>query len=186
MAEAEDDRRERGAAAIGDWRWIARGCAGNAGGPGARGAASGIDRRRPSGLASEGQGETMRAMISCAVLASILSASLPAIAGQRALSCRDGTLKTIAIRNHTVGECDTDAAADGWCTFSFPDESRRPCVPLVDCPGPAVVRTCEPVPAGCESDRTCACAGASLCPPPFDTCRDLGRNTMSCDCPQCQ
>lgn len=53
--------------------------------------------------------------------------------------------------------------------------------------GPAIVYGCEPVPAGCRSDRTCACAGASLCTGAFDVCRDVAElDTISCECPRCQ
>ncbi len=187
----------------------------------------------------------MRGAVVCAVfacLAFLLWASSSASAGRRTLSCRDGTSGAIVIGERTLGECDTDGEVDGRCTFSFPDVSRRPCVPLVDCPGPAlvslpvgerrgipikagpftlrcvpaepqqttvcgpelicstateicvergpvgpaVIYSCEPVPLGCESDRSCACAAASLCQPPFDTCGDVGPNTIFCDCPMCQ
>jgi hypothetical protein len=52
--------------------------------------------------------------------------------------------------------------------------------------GPSVVYACDAVPAGCETDRTCACAGASLCQPPFDSCRDAAKNEIFCECLQCQ
>jgi hypothetical protein len=53
--------------------------------------------------------------------------------------------------------------------------------------GPAVVFACEPVPPGCRSERTCSCAGAALCTGAFDVCHDVPeRDTISCECPQCQ
>ena|SRR5437867_12533151 len=53
--------------------------------------------------------------------------------------------------------------------------------------GPAVIFACEPVPAGCELIHSCACAGASLCQAPFDTCRDEGPpNSIFCGCGACQ
>lgn len=53
--------------------------------------------------------------------------------------------------------------------------------------GPAIVFDCEPVPAGCRSDRTCACAGASICSGAFDVCHDVPElDTISCECPECQ
>jgi hypothetical protein len=52
--------------------------------------------------------------------------------------------------------------------------------------GPSVVYACAPVPPGCELDRTCGCAGASLCQPPFDTCQDTDRNEIFCECVECQ
>ena len=44
---------------------------------------------------------------------------------------------------------------------------------------------CAAVPAGCDANRTCACAAATLCTAPFDVCADDGDNTISCECPVC-
>jgi hypothetical protein len=52
--------------------------------------------------------------------------------------------------------------------------------------GPAVLHACEPVPAGCQSDRSCGCAGTGLCQPPFDTCQDTAPNSIHCECVECQ
>jgi hypothetical protein len=52
--------------------------------------------------------------------------------------------------------------------------------------GPAVVYECRDVPAGCEVDRTCACASGTLCVAPFDVCTDVGPDAIHCECPQCQ
>ena len=53
--------------------------------------------------------------------------------------------------------------------------------------GPAETSSCEPVPAGCEEERTCGCAGVELCTGSFDTCSPgEGENTIVCECPQCQ
>src|SRR6266516_2632461 len=49
--------------------------------------------------------------------------------------------------------------------------------------GPGVFYACEAVPSGCESDRSCGCVRASLCP--FDTCQDEGPNSISCVCEGC-
>ncbi len=42
--------------------------------------------------------------------------------------------------------------------------------------------TCEPVPTGCESDRSCGCAGASLCGPLPGSCRDFDVTDYQIDC----
>lgn len=75
---------------------------------------------------------------------------------------------------------------------------RTPCGPDLQCEtasevcvqqqplGPAIVFSCEPVPQGCEDDRTCGCASDALCEPPFDACRDVGVNAVECQCLQCQ
>jgi len=48
--------------------------------------------------------------------------------------------------------------------------------------GPAVLHSCEPVPAGCETDRTCGCLAARLCNA-GDTCGGAGAkdNEIFCD-----
>lgn len=75
---------------------------------------------------------------------------------------------------------------------------RTPCGPELTCDpatevcvartpvGPAIVYSCEPVPAGCEGDRSCGCAGAALCSEPFDACTETAKNTLECACPECQ
>ena len=111
--------------------------------------------------------------------------------------------------------CSLDRCADGACTHDclcvapgaiatccpgpvLVCPRPTPCGPDLSCDsaseicvshgpvGPAVLYACEPVPAGCESNRSCECAGATLCQPPFATCRDGGPNAIFCDCPQCQ
>ena len=53
--------------------------------------------------------------------------------------------------------------------------------------GPAETSSCEPLPDGCQADRTCGCAGAELCTGAFDTCSESeAENTIVCECPQCQ
>lgn len=73
-----------------------------------------------------------------------------------------------------------------------------PCGPALTCDGateicvsrqpvgPAVVYECVAAPSGCELERTCACAGATLCQAPFDTCTDVGAAAIDCECPACQ
>lgn len=52
--------------------------------------------------------------------------------------------------------------------------------------GPAAVASCEPVPAGCETDRSCRCAGPTLCQSPYDSCSETADNTLTCSCLNCQ
>jgi hypothetical protein len=75
--------------------------------------------------------------------------------------------------------------------------TRTPCGPTLSCDtatevcvarergGPSVFYSCDPVPAGCESDRTCRCVGAALCQAPSTTCTDDGPNAITCACPAC-
>ncbi len=78
-------------------------------------------------------------------------------------------------------------------------QARTSCGPFLSCDretevcrsrqpiGPAIVYECVPVPSGCESDRSCACAAAALCTGAFAVCRDdLGDNRIDCECPLCQ
>ena len=79
-----------------------------------------------------------------------------------------------------------------------PSSTPSPCGPALSCDtatevcvarepvGPAIIYACDPVPAGCESDRSCRCAGASLCQGAFGTCADAGPNSITCECPLCQ
>jgi hypothetical protein len=53
--------------------------------------------------------------------------------------------------------------------------------------GPAETSACEPLPDGCQAERTCGCAGAELCTGAFDTCSESeAENTIVCECPECQ
>ena len=45
---------------------------------------------------------------------------------------------------------------------------------------------CADVPKVCGSDASCACAGPSVCTPPYATCSDFsGQKGVSCSCPNC-
>ena len=46
--------------------------------------------------------------------------------------------------------------------------------------GPSMIG-CEPVPKGCEDDRTCACVGVPLCTVGLMQCTDVADNTVFCD-----
>jgi hypothetical protein len=65
------------------------------------------------------------------------------------------------------------------------DPATEVCVAMTPI-GPAIVYSCEPVPAGCEGDRSCGCAGAALCEEPFGLCTETGENRLECECLQCQ
>jgi len=53
--------------------------------------------------------------------------------------------------------------------------------------GPANTSSCQPVPSGCEGDRTCGCVAATLCEAPFDTCSPGEvENAVFCECLTCQ
>ena len=84
------------------------------------------------------------------------------------------------------------------CCATCQPRTPTPCGPTLMCDsateicvssgpvGPAIIYECQPVPAGCEFERTCACAAASLCQPPFVVCTDVGNNAIDCNCPPCQ
>lgn len=46
--------------------------------------------------------------------------------------------------------------------------------------GPSVAHSCEPIPSGCEHDRTCECV-ESLCPSGTVACSDVAVNEVFCD-----
>ena len=52
--------------------------------------------------------------------------------------------------------------------------------------GPSIQYDCQPIPSGCDQDRTCSCAGVSLCTAPFTSCSEQGPNQLSCECLLCQ
>ncbi len=60
------------------------------------------------------------------------------------------------------------------------DRATEVCV-VVGPIGPAEISSCEPVPAGCEADRTCACMEAVACPQYTVQCVDRADNTIYCD-----
>ena len=94
-----------------------------------------------------------------------------------------------------VGEQRQEGPVTLACTAS---STPTPCGPALSCDtasevcvarepvGPAIIYACAPVPAGCESDRSCRCAGASLCQGAFGTCVDAGPNSITCECLLCQ
>jgi hypothetical protein len=63
------------------------------------------------------------------------------------------------------------------------DRATSVCV-ACECGGPTSF-TCEPIPEGCDSSRTCSCLAPTLCAPtatnPFAMCRDTADNTIDCD-----
>ena len=83
-----------------------------------------------------------------------------------------------------------------WILACTSTSTPTPCGPTLSCDtateacvarehgGPGLFYACEPVPAGCEADRSCRCVGA-LCQPPSTTCTDDGPNAITCACPAC-
>jgi hypothetical protein len=91
----------------------------------------------------------------------------------------------------------TVAARTSCCAACAPS-AGTPCGPGLTCnaseicvvfgpfgPG-SFSRTCEPVPAGCDLDRTCGCVSATLCPAPH-VCRDVEApgDVILCECVAC-
>ncbi len=104
----------------------------------------------------------------------------------------DGTTRDNVLDEDAIAEC-----VDNVCRTTFP-QTPQPCGPSLRCDpadevcvatspvGPSIQYACQPVPAGCELDRSCGCVASTLCVAPFDTCTDVVRNEVSCECPQCQ
>ena len=63
------------------------------------------------------------------------------------------------------------------------DRANQICVSC-ECGGPTSF-SCEPIPAGCQAERTCSCLAATLCAPtatnPYAMCFDLSDNQIDCD-----
>lgn len=45
--------------------------------------------------------------------------------------------------------------------------------------------SCEPIPAECNGEIDCECAGTFVCTGSFNICNDLDGNELSCGCPAC-
>jgi hypothetical protein len=53
--------------------------------------------------------------------------------------------------------------------------------------GPSTSYECIAVPAGCETNRTCACVKSAVCVGAYNVCTDINTpNTIRCECPNCQ
>jgi hypothetical protein len=102
----------------------------------------------------------------------------------------DGTREG-AFSGPAIVQCVSNACQTTFTPNPTPCGGNSTCDPFTDvCVatspiGPAIQYSCEPIPAGCEQDRSCSCAGVSLCSPPYDTCTDQGPNSISCECLQC-
>ncbi len=94
---------------------------------------------------------------------------------------------------------DCDGFDDGVSNGSCPLPTLTPCGPSgLSCDpaneicvsmtpiGPGTTYSCEPIPGGCEQDRSCACASSALCTGAFALCTDIAPNSLQCECPQCQ
>jgi hypothetical protein len=120
--------------------------------------------------------------------------------GRRCLVCPECRIEAMPIRCRVkvpvpVGQQQPEPGVVLACLSS---STPTPCGPELSCDtatqvcvadepvGPAIVYACEPVPAGCERDRSCRCVGASLCQPPFTACQDRGRDSITCVCRLCQ
>ena len=93
--------------------------------------------------------------------------------------------------NGTRADASADDLADAGpdmtaCGTTVCERASQICV--ISTPvGPAETYACQDVPAACESDRRCACAGSTLCSGSFDVCSDgADDNTIVCECPRCQ
>jgi hypothetical protein len=103
------------------------------------------------------------------------STTSPASVEPPAIECVGGTCRTTFLRGSTA--CGPSLSCDAATEICV---ARQPV-------GPSVQWSCQPVPAGCEAQRTCACAGSTLCTGTFGTCVDVpGPNEIDCNCPMCQ
>ena len=136
----------------------------------------------------------MRARIRFGVVFSLLVAcgggSSPAGPACGPVACGEG----MSCCDHCVGSCvpensgaqcpdDTDpnrTCDPQTCGTTTCDVTTEVCVgtgPI----GPSVDHSCEPIPDGCEHDRTCDCVSSSLCPAGTVACSDVTTNEIFCD-----
>lgn len=92
--------------------------------------------------------------------------------------------------------CETDGSAWGACTDCETTVAETACgEPPLQCKRDTEIcvldtaaffeYSCQPLPAGCDQDRTCACA-AALCQEPYNICNEWSaENTINCDCEDC-
>lgn len=91
-----------------------------------------------------------------------------------------------------VADAAGDPNADARTAVDCPPTDDLQCefttsVCVIETPvGPAMRSSCQPVPTGCEADRSCDCVGATLCQAPFDLCQDGADNQVTCECVNCQ
>jgi hypothetical protein len=79
-----------------------------------------------------------------------------------------------------------DALASIACGTAKCDVATQICVVRTPV-GPSETYTCEPIPAGCAADRSCACVSTTVCAGAYSKCTDPGDpDTVVCECPQCQ
>ena len=105
----------------------------------------------------------------------------------------DGDGDGVVIDAASGADSGDDADAAAGATTPCPPTADLECdtateICVVQTPvGPGMTSSCEPVPDGCEADRTCDCAGDDLCKGAFDTCSEgTAENTIVCECPECQ
>jgi hypothetical protein len=82
----------------------------------------------------------------------------------------------------STGSSDTSAttgAVQTECGAELCDSGTEICVERAK-GGPSSIG-CEPVPAGCDADRTCNCVGVPLCTVGLMACTDVGDNVVFCD-----
>jgi len=92
-----------------------------------------------------------------------------------------------ACGNHTSSGVDASAMRTACGSAGLTCEyATQICV--VQTPiGPGESYTCMAVPTSCVNDRTCACAGSTLCTGTFNACfARPDPNTLACECAQCQ
>lgn len=93
----------------------------------------------------------------------------------------------VACGNSSSGSVDAPAmktaCGNAGLTCDYPSEICVEQTPI----GPGQSYACQPIPSDCTNDRTCGCAGATLCTGTFSACfARPAPNTIACECPQCQ
>jgi hypothetical protein len=86
----------------------------------------------------------------------------------------------------------TDACWTGGCVPAASCDAVEDCsqcpeeLMCVEYQSFMITRVCEPIPADCDGQPSCACAGDLACEEPFGLCNDKIQNAdLACACPAC-
>ena len=107
------------------------------------------------------------------------------------VTCGSGTVCCDHCAGSCVSEqsgasCPDDLEPDRTCNLQACGASASCNVEIEVCVGtgpigPSVAHSCQPIPSGCEHDRTCECVSDSLCPSGTIACSDAATNEVFCD-----
>lgn len=112
----------------------------------------------------------------------------PSFADDGSMSNAPGN--TQALVDCVAGQCQTSFGVPTGVTScggqgTQCDARTEVCVERVNV-GVSGTYGCEPVPAGCETTRSCGCVAATFCTGAYNECWEAGYNGVACACATCQ